>query len=95
MFPARLDGAAVLMYTEKGDYGAAAYEAGERYDTLCYYAIARYDTDSSYYLFGCNTDFDVISDYLCDSIDDCKNIVTDHSHDVLWHRTELLENGTK
>ena len=70
MFPTQLDGANVLMYSQMGDYGVVEYETGEPYDTLCYYAIARYPADSSYYLFGCNSGFDVISDYQCPGIDD-------------------------
>ena len=53
-------------------------------DTLCYYAIAKYEADDSYYLFGCNSNFAVISDYVCDSIDDCKNIVASHGYNVQW-----------
>ena len=84
MFPTQLDGANVLMYSRKGDYGVVKYENGEPYDSLSYYAIAQYAADSSYYLFGCNSAFDVISDYQCGSIDECKNIVTLHGHTVRW-----------
>lgn len=86
MFPEQLNGAIVLMYTPKGNYGVVEYETGKTYDTLCYYAIAKYDGDSSYYLFGCNSNFDVISDYLCDSIDDCQNTVKIHGHTVQWYK---------
>ena len=85
MFPAQLDGADVLMYTEKGSYGVVEYETGEPYDTICYYAIARYGGDSSYYLLGCNSGFDVISDFQWDSMDGCKNIAAHDHPNVQWY----------
>ncbi len=84
MFPAYLDGASVIMYAKIEEYGVVEYVTGEPYDTLCYYAIAKYEADDSYYLFGCNSNFAVISDYVCDSIDDCKIIVASHEYNVQW-----------
>lgn len=94
MFPNELDSAQVIWYTPKGDYGAIYYETGEIYDRISYYAICVYGENSGYYLFGCNDKFEVIADYLCDSVDECKGIVSQrmgfsHSNDgltenVIW-----------
>ena len=74
MFPLTLDGAKVLYHTAKSDYGVVRYATGEVFDYIRYYAIAKYDTDSGFYLFECNGDFEVIGDFLWESIEECQRI---------------------
>ena len=89
MFPDFLDNARVLEYTDKGHYGYVI-EYDENYvphhKKLYYLAIARYDGDDCFYLFGCDADFEVISDGLYDSPEECKTCDCDVSEDTLWHK---------
>ena len=74
MFPETLDGAKVLFYTSKGNYGVMRYTTGEVFDNILYYAICKYENDTRFYLFGCNADFEVITDCLWDSVEECQHI---------------------
>ncbi len=88
MFPEKLDGAEVMLYTPKGDFGKLYYTTGEVFDYAKYLAICKYpDTSNEYYLFKVSESFEVISDYLCNSIDECVKITNSfYNGDVLWIR---------
>ncbi|MBO5797941.1 MAG: hypothetical protein J6R77_06310 [Clostridia bacterium] len=83
MFPVVLDGAKILYHTAEGDYGVIRYSTGEIFDSIHYYAIGKYETDSCFYLFGCNGDFEVISDSPWDSIEECQRIAQSSCNEVL------------
>lgn len=85
MFPTTLDGAKVLCYTDQGDYGPVHYTTGEVYDRQAYFAICQYPGSSDYYLFGCNESFNVISDFPCDSIAQCRQNAEARHTGILWH----------
>lgn len=74
MFPEKLDNANVLYFTDKGCYDTIRYTDGRIYDYIFYLAICTYDNDDGFYLFGCNANKEVISDYLCNTIEECMNI---------------------
>ena len=57
-----LDNAKVLYYTPAGDYGAVYWITGEIAEHIVYLAICRYPASSEYYLFGCNAEYEVVSD---------------------------------
>lgn len=85
MFPKTLDGAQVLYYTPKGDYGVVRYITGEIADYITYYAIARYDGTQGYYLFACDAAFEVVSDDVCDSIEECRQTVRSFTDEnIVW-----------
>ena len=84
-----LDHAKVPEYTDWGHYGYVI-EYDENYIShhkeLCYLAIAQYDGDDYFYLFGCDADFEVISDSLHDSPKECKSVSCYVSEDTVWYK---------
>ena len=63
-FPKILDGAKVLYFTPQSSFGSVYYTMGGIADHICYLAICKYenDNDNAVYLFGCNSDYEVVSD---------------------------------
>ena len=50
-----------------------------------YFAICKYDNYDEYYLFKCNEEYEVESDFVCDSIEMCMNIASDHyGNEIMW-----------
>ena len=49
MFPMELDGAKVLLYTQKDDYGVITDSNGEVADYYHYLAICKYPKDDNYW----------------------------------------------
>jgi len=87
MFPEKLDGADVLFYTEKGDYGTVNDTNGKICDYVSYFAVCSYSSDKNkYYLFLCDECFDVITDWFCDSVEECMQIASNHSREIVWHK---------
>lgn len=90
MFPKALDGAKVLYYTPKGNYGEICNSAGEIADHIKYLAICKYpNSNTEYYLFRCNEKYDVISDFDFTDIADCMEIAkSSYSGNITWIKTE-------
>lgn len=90
MFPKTLDGAKVIYYTPKDDYGEIYYSTGEIASYIKYLAICKYSDDcEDYYLFKCDEDYEVISDSVWDSIDKCMGISnSSYGGNILWIKTE-------
>lgn len=85
MFPMELDGAKVLYYTPKGNYGALKYSNGDISDYYHYLAICQYPDDHHYYLFCCNENYEVVSDWVDSSIENCmKNAALSHNERLIW-----------
>lgn len=85
MFPAELDGAKVLYYTPQSDYGAIEYPNGEIADYYRYLAICKYTDDDSCYLFCCNENYEVVSDWLEDDIESCMQVASSsYKNDIIW-----------
>ena len=83
-FPDRLDNADVLEFSNLGNW--ETIRGDDR--IVRYFAICQYPGDSKYYLFFCagqEYDFDVIIDDLEESIDICKERVSQYG-DVIWHK---------
>ena len=83
-FPDRLDNADVLEFSNLGNW--ETIKGDDR--IVRYFAISQYPGDSKYYLFFCagqEYDFDVIIDDLEESIDICKERVSQYG-DVIWHK---------
>lgn len=85
MFPNQIDGADVLSYTDYGDYGCVLYTTGEIADNIHYYCIAQYKGEESYYLFGCDSGYEVVCDSLWGSIEMCRHIVKQNGYHPIWH----------
>ena len=89
MFPDYLDNAKVLEYTDRGRYGYII-EYDENYvphhKEQYYLAIARYDNDDRFYLFGCDDHYEVMSDSLCDSPEECESIHCYVPENTVWHK---------
>ena len=83
-FPDILDGAAVLEFSDRGNYGTV--EGDGR--VVRYLAICRYAGGTRYYLFFCagrGGGYDVITDDLCESLESCKASAARFG-DVVWHK---------
>ena len=74
MFPDTLDNAKVLYFTPRGDYGIRTLTDGNEWFRVCYLAICKYGNSQEYYLFECNEDYGVESDYSCDSAEECMEL---------------------
>jgi hypothetical protein len=70
-FPTVLDNANVLFCTPQDYYGAVRYTTGEIVDYIRYLAICKYEGDTQYYLFGCNAEYEVVSDSPWESVEEC------------------------
>ena len=85
MFPENLDGAKVLYYTQQDCYGETKLPNGEIADKYCYLVICKYSDDESYYLFCCNENYEVVSDSVWGSADECMNIAaSSYKENILW-----------
>lgn len=92
MFPEILDNAEVLFYTPKGNYGKLYFDTGEVAAEFAYLAICKYKDTRGYYLFMCNEEYEVETDMLMDSIDECMNAVINGSsmQEIEWIRKGLF-----
>ena len=86
-FPDTLDNAQVLFYTPKGDYGKLLYDDGTIVAHFAYLAICKYPGDSGFYLFMCNENYEVETDDLYNSINECmeaKSVGNTDSEEISW-----------
>ena len=89
MFPNYLDNAKVLEYTEKGHFGIITdYDEDNNpiEKELCYFAIAQYEGDCSFYLFGCDDTYEVLTDSLWNSPEECKKGGCDLPQGIVFHQ---------
>lgn len=86
MFPKALDGATVLYFTEKGNYGKILYTTGEVAAYIHYLAICKYENDNAYYLFDCDSHFEVVGDSVWNSIEECMSVAASshEEHSIAW-----------
>lgn len=85
MFPDILDGAKVLFFTLKDDYGIMYDTTGNAVEYFKYLAICKYDNGEGYYLFKCNEEYEVVSDSLWESINMCMGVAnTSYGENILW-----------
>jgi len=85
MFPKSLDHARVLFYTPEDDYGEVYYTTGELAEQIHFLAICKYEDRAEFYLFACNSAYEVVSDSPWDSIEECKSVAS-NSYDspISW-----------
>ncbi len=85
MFPTELDNAKVLYYTPRGNYGTITELNGEVTDYYHYLAICAYPDDNNYYLFCCNKNYDVVSDWVDSSVENCMKVaVSSYKENIQW-----------
>lgn len=85
MFPEELDGAKVLYFTPKDDYGVMHYDTGGVAAHFKYLAICKYDNSDGYYLFCCNENKEVEADSLWDSVNECMGVANcSYGGNILW-----------
>lgn len=91
MFPNELDGARVLYYTSQDNYGTIKYLNGEIAEYYHYLAICKYLKDDNYYLFCCNENYEVVSDSVESSIEDCMKAATwSYKENIIWKEMTKL-----
>lgn len=84
MFPRELDGAEVLFYTDKADFGELE-EEGESARAIAYLAITQKPEDSACYLMLCDADYCVIADHNFPAVEWCKTMAGMRYPDIVWH----------
>lgn len=84
MFPRELNGADVLFYTDKADYGELE-EEGKDARAIAYLAIAKKPGDPAYYLMLCDADYGVIADHSFPAVEWCKTMAGMRYPDIVWH----------
>jgi hypothetical protein len=90
MFPKEIDGAKVLYYTPKDNYGDLRYDSGEISDYYHYLAICKYEKDENYYLFCCNEKYEVAFDFIGNSVDSCMEIARKYKANIFWNEMQYL-----
>jgi hypothetical protein len=89
MFPKELDNAKVLYYTPQDHYGAIRYPNGEVADYYHYLAICTYSKSNEYYLFCCNENYEVVSDWFDSSIDRCMQMAAlSYKENIQWIKAQ-------
>ena len=88
MFPIELDGARVLYYTQQDNYGAIRYPNGEIADYYHYLAICKYAKEKAYYLFCCNENYEVVSDWVDSSVEACMKLAVEYKENIIWNKAE-------
>ena len=84
-FPKILDNAHVLYFTPKASFGMVRFTTGEIADHICYLAICKYENDNTYYLFGCDSDYEVMCDSPWDSVEKCMQAASgSYGCDISW-----------
>ena len=84
MFPKELNGADVLFYTDKADYGELE-EEGKDVCAISYLAIAKKPGDPACYLMLCDADYGVIADHSFPAVEWCKTMAGMRYPDIVWH----------
>lgn len=84
MFPRELNGADVLFYTDKADYGELEEEGKDARAIACL-AIAKMPEDPAYYLMLCDADYGVIADHSFPAVEWCKTMAGMRYPDIVWH----------
>ena len=74
-FPNTLNTSKVLFYTPKGNYGRVIYDDGTK-ERISYLAICKSDLNSGFYLYKCNKKYQIESEDLFNSIDECMKAKT-------------------
>ncbi|MBQ4282936.1 MAG: hypothetical protein IJB96_03300 [Lachnospira sp.] len=85
MFPDVLDGAKVLYFTPKDDYGVMYDTLGNVVAHFKYLSICKYDNSEGYYLFDCDENYEVVSDSVWESIEMCMSVArSSYGESLLW-----------
>ena len=87
MFPEELDGAKVLWFTDKADFGPLE-EEGQRDRTISYLAIAQKSGDPAYYLILCDAAYAVIADHRFPAVEWCKTMAEMRYPDIVRNEME-------
>ena len=87
MFPKELNGADVLFYTDKADYGELEEEGKDARAIACL-AIAKKPEDPAYYLMLCDADYGVIADHSFPAVEWCKTMAGMRYPDIVWHEMD-------
>jgi hypothetical protein len=82
-FPKVLDGAAVLAFTDRGDFAPVYYVGGGIADRVLYLAVCKYENHPAYYVFHLDEDLEVVADSYFSSREDCRAYMDEY--DVVWH----------
>lgn len=81
----KIDGAAVIYYTEPNNFGYVEYEDGALLQ-IQRLAICRYDQEDQYYVFACDSEFNVLGDTVHSSVEDAMKFATYYYRpdEIVW-----------
>lgn len=88
MFPDNLEGAKVIEYTERGNYGFVVdpwNDEKKMKKEVCYIAICRYEDGEGFNVFWCDEEYRVLQDWLWSSVEECKQM-HEEAEDALWYK---------
>jgi len=91
--PAQLDGANVLCWAASARGGFYQLAGSNPPITVAGMAIARYADGGPFYLFKCNTTWQVVQDWDCGSVAEACELATEHAggEPLVWHlKAELF-----
>jgi len=90
----KLDGATVLMLSEKGNYGYIKIQDSQCKDIgVCYLAICKYDGSEKIYLFLCDENMNVENDWDCDSIEEAVSCAQNRAEpQIVWTHTNFIDS---
>lgn len=81
-----LDGADVLYYTPKGNYGVLKDPDGKTAADYHYLAICKYPNDNNYYLFCCSENYEVENDWFENSAEACMKAASAYNINITWNK---------
>ena len=84
-FPEKTDGAKVLYFTDKNDFEVVANVDGMDAECICYLAVCQYNNDTGYYRFLCDEKYEVVTDDLCNSIEQCLKMARYRKDHIIWY----------
>lgn len=81
-FPKELNGAAVLCYSDRGDYAPVYRSGGGIAHRVAYLAICAYPDDGDFYIFHCDQSLTVVADDCMPSVEACKQALAHYG--ITW-----------
>lgn len=87
--PNQLDGADVICWVVSGRGGFYPQAGSDPPVMVAAMAVARYADEGSFYLFKCDRDWQVVGDWDCGSIEEAKDIASQHSFGQSLHWQSL------
>ena len=87
MFLDKLENLQVIAITDEGEYGYITFHVGkqqEHTEKICFLAICKHY--SEYVLVSCDAYKNALDKYLCQDVEEAKDIANAHKTNIVWHQ---------